>query len=151
MKEIMNKSNSVIEVLKEFGLSGIGGGSRNVFYKYVKENNLEKELDELKERVKLKHSAFLKSYGVKKASFEECFCENSKVARHSVKNKIIKEHLIEYKCSFCGNIGEWNGSKLVLQLDHINGINNDNRLENLRFLCPNCHSQTKTYSGKNNK
>ena len=39
--------------------------------------------------------------------------------------------------------------KLSLQLDHINGINNDHRIENLRFLCPNCHSQTETYAGKN--
>jgi DNA-directed RNA polymerase subunit RPC12/RpoP len=39
--------------------------------------------------------------------------------------------------------------EIILQLDHINGINNDNRIENLRFLCPNCHSQTETYTGKN--
>ena len=45
----------------------------------------------------------------------------------------------------------WNGIPLVLQLDHINGINNDNRIENLRFLCPNCHSQTTTFSGKHAK
>jgi 5-methylcytosine-specific restriction endonuclease McrA len=43
----------------------------------------------------------------------------------------------------------WNNKKLVLQVDHINGINDDNRLENLRFLCPNCHSQTETFSKKN--
>ena len=42
-------------------------------------------------------------------------------------------------------------SKLTLQLDHINGINNDNRKENLRFLCPNCHSQTDTFAGRNLK
>ena len=42
-------------------------------------------------------------------------------------------------------------NKLTLQLDHINGINNDNRKENLRFLCPNCHSQTNTFAGKNLK
>ena len=52
-------------------------------------------------------------------------------------------------CANCGNIGEWNGQSLTLQIDHINGINNDNRKENLRWLCPNCHSQTSTYTGKN--
>ncbi|MGL5823689.1 MAG: HNH endonuclease signature motif containing protein [Nocardioides sp.] len=50
-------------------------------------------------------------------------------------------------CALCGLGGEWNGSPLVLQLDHANGVHNDNRLENLRLLCPNCHSQTDTYAG----
>ena len=49
----------------------------------------------------------------------------------------------------CGNNGTWNGKKLVLQLDHINGNNKDQRLMNLRFLCPNCHAQTDTFCGKN--
>jgi hypothetical protein len=51
----------------------------------------------------------------------------------------------------CGNDGKWNGEKLSLHLEHKNGVNDDNRLINLTFLCPNCHSQTKTYSGKNKK
>ena len=64
------------------------------------------------------------------------------------KNRLIKANLIEYKCSCCG-ITEWNGKPLTLQLHHINGNNRDNRLENLTFLCPNCHSQTDNFSGKN--
>jgi hypothetical protein len=68
--------------------------------------------------------------------------------RSSVRKRIIKEGLILPVCSEC-NISEWNGKKLSLHLDHINGENGDNRIENLRFLCPNCHSQTSTYAGKN--
>lgn len=66
-----------------------------------------------------------------------------------LKKRILKEKLLEYKCDKCGNIGEWQGKGLVLQLEHKNGMHNDHRLENLCFLCPNCHSQTVTYSGKN--
>ena len=68
--------------------------------------------------------------------------------RRSVRIVIIKNKLLELKCEVCG-VKEWNGKKLSLHLDHINGENGDHRLENLRFLCPNCHSQTDTYAGKN--
>jgi 5-methylcytosine-specific restriction endonuclease McrA len=71
-------------------------------------------------------------------------------SRASIRKIIIKDNLIEYKCLEC-NIQTWNNKSLSLHLDHINGIGNDNRLENLRFLCPNCHSQTETYTGRNKK
>lgn len=81
---------------------------------------------------------------------EELFCENSKHPRCVLRKHIITNNLIPYKCAICG-ITEWQGKNLSLELDHINGTNNDNRLENLRFLCPNCHSQTVTYGSKNQK
>ena len=68
--------------------------------------------------------------------------------RASVRKRIMKENLLPYECNEC-KISEWNSKKLSLHLDHINGINGDNRIENLRFLCPNCHSLTETYTGKN--
>lgn len=83
-------------------------------------------------------------------SDSDLFCENSKHPRNVLRNRIIKNNLIPYKCAICGTT-EWLGRNLSLELDHINGINNDNRLENLRFLCPNCHSQTITYGSKNQK
>jgi Zn finger protein HypA/HybF involved in hydrogenase expression len=53
-----------------------------------------------------------------------------------------------YECSCC-NISEWNGKSIVLEIDHIDGNSENNRPENLRFICPNCHSQTDTYKARN--
>ena len=62
--------------------------------------------------------------------------------------RLLNEGIKEEKCEVCG-ITDWNGEKLSFELDHINGIRNDHREENLRIICPNCHSQTTTYRGKN--
>lgn len=64
-------------------------------------------------------------------------------------NKYIrdKDLLLPYSCE-CGNLGKWLGERMVLELDHISGDSSDNRLENLRWLCPNCHSQKPTSKGK---
>ena len=83
-------------------------------------------------------------------SMDEILVENSFYENiNCLKKRLISNNLLEYVCAECGNTGEWNGQKLVLQLEHKNGIHNDHRLSNLEFLCPNYHSQTNTYSGKN--
>jgi hypothetical protein len=69
-------------------------------------------------------------------------------SRIGVRKRILKDGLLNYKCDSC-DITEWNGKSISLELDHINGKRDDHRLENLRFLCPNCHSQTKTFRGRN--
>ncbi len=63
----------------------------------------------------------------------------------NLKKRILDEGLLKEECVLCGQNNLWNGMKLVLQLDHINGNNKDNRIENLRILCPNCHTQTETF------
>lgn len=69
---------------------------------------------------------------------------------HSLKLRLIKEKFKEHKCEICNNTS-WNNKLLPIELDHINGNNKDNRLENLRILCPNCHAQTNTYCSKNKR
>jgi hypothetical protein len=66
----------------------------------------------------------------------------------NIKKRLIEAGVLKDECSRCG-LSEWLGRKLVIQMDHINGICTDNRLENFRMLCPNCHSQTETFGGRN--
>jgi hypothetical protein len=70
-----------------------------------------------------------------------------KVTRPCIKRWILRLELIPYECANGCDI-MWRGEKLSLDLDHINGINDDHRKSNLRFLCPNCHSQTHTFRNK---
>lgn len=65
-----------------------------------------------------------------------------------LRKRLVKEGYKTYRCEICG-ITEWLGKPLSLQLHHVNGINNDNRLENLLIICPNCHSQTENFGSKN--
>lgn len=81
---------------------------------------------------------------------EELFVINSTASRHSIKTRALSEGFLEYKCysSICENSSQmsmtkWDG--ITLQLEHKNGIGDDNRIENLELLCPNCHSMTETY------
>ena len=67
-----------------------------------------------------------------------------------VKKILLRENFITNECEICG-ISEWQGKELVCHLDHINDDCHDHRLDNLRMLCPNCHSQTETYAGKNSR
>jgi len=76
------------------------------------------------------------------------FCEHSKVSAYIVKQRFLD--VVEYKCKICG-IKEWQGQSIKLDMDHINGNSSDDRIENLRLLCPNCHSLTETYKSKNKK
>ena len=89
-------------------------------------------------------------YGEKRKN-EDVFVENSDYARHHIKKRVIQENMIPYICAECGIGPEWNGKPMPLIMDHINGKNNDNRLENLRFVCSNCDSQLPTYKSKNIK
>lgn len=71
-----------------------------------------------------------------------------KLLSSSIKKRLYAEGLLSNTCSIC-RIDKWNDQPLQMQVDHIDGINVNNKLSNLRSLCPNCHSQTDTFSGRN--
>lgn len=87
----------------------------------------------------------------KKRPLEEILVENSTyVSSFNLKNRLIKEGLKNLKCEKCGR-EKWEGEDIPLQLHHINGCHNDNRINNLQLLCPNCHALTENYCGKNKR
>lgn len=88
--------------------------------------------------------------GKDRHTFATIFCIDSSYARTALRGAALRFKVKEYCCNKCGNEGQWQGEEITIELDHINGISNDNRVENLRWLCPNCHSQTKTYKNSNN-
>ena len=139
--KLIKESCNISEVLFKLGYS-IQGNSWGF-------SLIRKRMDELK----LTHNSFKGKSTLRKPveriiDPNKLFKENSKHNRTVLRRYILNHELIPYKCAICGAI-EWQGKTLSLELDHINGVNNDNRLENLRFLCPNCHSQTTTYGSRN--
>lgn len=145
LKEAVNNSYSLSEVIKRLGLN-IGGSTYEKIRRELKEHNISiehfkgKGWSKGKENINsLSKTKFMKKY-LKVLDY--------KPNTHRLKLRLYKFNLKKENCESCG-IGSWRGGKLSLHLDHINGNNKDNRLENLQVLCPNCHSQTDTYAGKN--
>ncbi len=78
----------------------------------------------------------------------EFLVEGRPTATNGLKKRLLREGVKEARCEACG-LAHWRGLPIPLELDHVNGRRDDNRLENLRLLCPNCHAQTPTYRGRN--
>lgn len=136
--KLIKESRSIKEVLFKLGYSGAGTWYP-IFKKKCEEFNIDWKAEMLPE-----------SGTHKRFSEDEIFIEGSSASQHALRNRYFYGNYSEYKCSICG-INEWNNKPLTLRLDHINGHNTDDRLENLRWVCPNCDSQLDTYCGKNLK
>jgi len=139
---IIKNSKTQKEVLEKMGLRAAGSNFKTL-KKYI-------------ELYKIDTEHFIKNYDYisnlsrkNKISLNNILTENSSYNRDHLKKRLYKEGLKERKCEICGQDEYWNGKHMSLILDHINGINNDNRLENLRIVCPNCNATLDTHCGKN--
>lgn len=88
---------------------------------------------------------------IKKMPMSEVLVVNSSYDRGALKRRLYEEGLKKYECEECGQGELWKGKQMSLILDHINGVNNDNRLENLKIVCPNCAATLLTHAGRNIK
>lgn len=87
----------------------------------------------------------------KKIDISLILVEKSTYSTSKLKERLYKEGFKKRLCEICGQDEEWNGRKMSLILDHINGVNNDNRIDNLRIVCPNCNSTLETHCRGNKK
>ena len=147
---LVKNSDSLNKVLLKFGLTSKGGNTNTLKRRLIEEN-----IDFSHIKLGMDSNRGRKFPECNRLSLEECksvlFIENCSYDRSSVKRYLKIYNMFPYICKNCELEPIWDNNPLTLQLDHINGVGTDNRIENLRWLCPNCHSQTDTFAGKSNK
>lgn len=136
LEQIVKLSNSYRDLAKKIGYTSFSGDLK--IFLEEKTKNFDK-------------SHFNTNNVSIKRNEENIFIENSTVAQKTLRKWYKEKGYTLYQCSICGQEPIWQGKELTLILDHINGINNDDRLENLRWVCPNCNQQLDTTNGKNRK
>ena len=137
LQEIASLSNSWRDFTRKLGYNCNSGDLKAQIQKKVEENNID-----------VSHFKTVNTNAVER-NIENIFIENSTASQKTLRSWYLKGEYSEYKCSICGQEPEWQGQPLTLILDHINGVNNDDRLENLRWVCPNCNQQLPTTGRRN--
>jgi Zn finger protein HypA/HybF involved in hydrogenase expression len=152
LEELCKNSYSLAEVLRKAGRKG--GGPQQTLKKKIAEYNIDishftgqnwnkgknKENDERIAR---------QSKNQEKYTLEEVFKKDSTITQHGLRGYIQRYNLIEYKCAKCGCDGHWQNGEIKLEIHHRDGNNHNNEINNLVYLCPNCHALTDNFRGKN--
>ena len=143
--EAVKTSISLAEVMRKIGMKFAGGSHAHL---KMRIKNLGIDTSHFKGRGHNKGKP-----NPHKLKVEEIFVYDRRKNGYKEKLNHLRRAMVEYGfekiCGECGLKEIWNGKELVLQIDHINGDNLDNRIDNLRYLCPNCHSQCENFCWKN--
>lgn len=142
-QKLINESTSISEILRKLNLKD-RGANHTKLSRFLKESDFDTS------SLVGRHIKRYNDKGVPKKWLSEVLCENSTGNSYKLKERLIEYGVKKNQCENpkCG-ITEWCGEPITLELHHINGNHYDNRLENLVLLCPNCHSQTSNFRGKN--
>ena len=130
LEKIVETSNSMAEVIDKLGYTTKNGSNADTVKKRL-------------ERFEIKTNHFYHKTPTKRTN-ENVFCLNSTATQRTLRVWYFKQNNLKEVCSICGQKPIWNNQKLTLILDHINGNKHDNRIENLRLVCPNCNQQLET-------
>lgn len=142
----ISSSRSWAETLRRLGYKSAGGNWRTV-QKYARAWDIDcSHFDSMAASLE----GLRRSWG-RPPPLSEILIEGSTYKRGDVKRRLFSEGLKEKRCELCGQGEEWRGQRMALILDHINGVPDDNRLENLRIACPNCAATFATHCGRKNK
>jgi hypothetical protein len=140
LKSIAKISYTYKDMCKNLGLSTTGNNNKTI-KKYIERFNIDiSHFNPHRNSFKnLKNKKLIKDILVQNSTY---------TCTSNLKERLYKEDLKQKKCELCSQSEEWRGKKMSLILDHINGVNNDNRIENLRIVCPNCNATLPTHCGK---
>jgi len=139
--EMVRSSTNYAQVLRGLGLDARGSNYRTI-KRYIRKFGLDVSHFCQDGGVSFGRGRPLSDYLVK---------GGPRISTSALKRRLLRESLVVEICEVCGLEPEWNGKRLVLRLDHINGDSEDDRIENLRLVCPNCDSQLPTFCGRNKK
>lgn len=137
-EQIVKHSHTIKEVISKLGYSTCNGRNSDTVKKRIEKYNID-------------ISHFTSTVSPIKRSEDNIFIENSTASQATLRRWYLKGNYTPYICSICEQKPFWQNKELTLILDHINGHNHDDRLENLRWVCPNCNQQLDTTNGKNHK
>jgi hypothetical protein len=132
-KELIKDSINLSDVCRKLGFYK-SYGNRQTIKKYIELYNID-----------ISHFYIPTPGGNKRSELKDILVVGSKYSITNLKYRLYKEGLKNRECELCGQGEEWKGKHMSLIIDHINGINNDNRLENLRIVCPNCNATLDTH------
>lgn len=143
LRTIVHKSKFKKEVLIKMGLRAAGSNFKTLD-KYLKKYKISTDHFEKNWR-NMAYKNMQRSIPLSEILIKDSTYSN----RSNLKKKLFKKGIKENRCEICGQLPIWNGKEISLILDHINGVHNDNRIENLRIVCPNCNATLPTHCGKN--